>query len=195
MSWTQHTPSRAASASRVFMGAPVFILAFQQRIQNTLTSVSTSNLQLTSYKKPWRGKMVQNVIVTPIILFVSSCYTFSIFSFTFSIMHYRKSAGALHHGCESIGHVGPGVLDDAAASLSKRCSEARHPKKTHLPQPEFPVSSTQAGWTADAQTEAVPSSLTSLSFPAPPWYKPFVTSRLLSLSLSSTLTRVESICK
>lgn len=66
MSWTQHTPSRAASGTKVFTGPPAFTLASQQRIQTALTSVSTSNLQLTSYIKPWRAKTVQNVNVTPI---------------------------------------------------------------------------------------------------------------------------------
>lgn len=58
MSWTQRTPSRAALVTRVFMGTPAFTLASQRRIQRTLTSVSTLNLQLTSYTKPWWAKMV-----------------------------------------------------------------------------------------------------------------------------------------
>lgn len=62
----------------------------------------------------------------------------------FSIPLHRKSAGALHHGRQSIGLSGPGLFDAAAATLSERCCEACHPKTTHLPQPEFPVSPAQA---------------------------------------------------
>lgn len=62
-----------------------------------------------------------------------------------SILLCRESAGALHHGRESIGHSGPGVPDAAAASLSERCSEARRPKTGHLPQPQLPVPPPQAG--------------------------------------------------
>lgn len=59
MSWMQLTPSRAASVTRGFTETLAFTLASQQRIQTTLTSVSTSDLQLNSYTKPWRAKMVK----------------------------------------------------------------------------------------------------------------------------------------
>uniref|UniRef100_A0A4W6DWJ6 Dual specificity protein phosphatase n=1 Tax=Lates calcarifer TaxID=8187 RepID=A0A4W6DWJ6_LATCA len=66
-------------------------------------------------------------------------------SLTFFILLYRETAGALHYGRESISHFGPGVLDVVAASPSERCSEACHPKTSHLPQPELPVPPPQAG--------------------------------------------------
>lgn len=53
-------------------------------------------------------------------------------SFTFLIWCHRKSAGALHHGSESIGHVGAGLPNDAAAALAEGLSEARHAKTSHL---------------------------------------------------------------
>lgn len=77
MSWTQRTPSRAASETRVFMETPAFTLASQQRIQTASTSVSTLNLQLTSCIEPWRTKMVQCIKT-----FIVFC-TFSLFPFTF----------------------------------------------------------------------------------------------------------------
>lgn len=73
-------------------------------------------------------------------------HIFSISSaFTILCLLYRKSTGALHHGGESIGHVGPGLLDAAAASLSERCPEASRPKTSHLSKPTFPVSPPQTG--------------------------------------------------
>lgn len=61
-------------------------------------------------------------------------------SFTFPMLLCREGVGALHHGCESIGHLGPGLPHDEEASLSERCSETCGPKTSHFPQPELPVS-------------------------------------------------------
>lgn len=75
MSWTQRTPSRAALVIRVFMGTPVFTLASRRRIRITLTSACTSKMQLTSYIKPWRAKVVKDMNVTLVV--PSSVYDFS----------------------------------------------------------------------------------------------------------------------
>lgn len=56
----------------------------------------------------------------------------SIFFYMLFLFH-RESAGALHHGSESISHVGAGLPDDAASALTQRFSEARHAKSSHLP--------------------------------------------------------------
>lgn len=53
-------------------------------------------------------------------------------SSTFLILCHRKGAGALHHGSESIDHVGAGLLDDAAAALAEGFSEAHRAKTSHL---------------------------------------------------------------
>lgn len=81
-------------------------------------------------------------------------------SFTFLILCHRKSAGALHHGSESIGHIGAGLPDDAAAALAEGFSEARHTKASHLSEPTFSVPAHSTGRAADTQTKAVPASLT-----------------------------------
>lgn len=52
--------------------------------------------------------------------------------FTFLFLCHRKSAGALHHGSEPIGHIGAGLPDDAAAALAEGVSEARHAKTSYL---------------------------------------------------------------
>lgn len=72
MSWTQRTPSRAASETRVFMETPAFTSASQQRIQTASTSVSTLNLQLTSCIEPWRTKMVQCIKTFIVFLHIFS---------------------------------------------------------------------------------------------------------------------------
>lgn len=59
--------------------------------------------------------------------------------FTFLLLCHRKSAGALHHGSESIGHIGAGLPDDAAAALAEGFSEARRAKASNLSQPTFSV--------------------------------------------------------
>lgn len=46
------------------MEAPVSTLVSRQRIPTALTSVSTLQLQPTSYRKPWRTNMVQYMSVT-----------------------------------------------------------------------------------------------------------------------------------
>lgn len=53
-------------------------------------------------------------------------------SSTSLILCHRKGAGALHHGSESISHVGAGLPDAAAAALAEGFSEARHAKTSHL---------------------------------------------------------------
>lgn len=136
------------------------------------------------------GTVYECVIHCPIKTVIVS-YIFSTF-----ILLYRKSAGALHHGNESISHSGLGVPDAAAASHPERCSEARHQKTSHLPQPELPVSPPQAGWAAYIQTEDLSSSLTSLFLSFPTSFITLVTLRPLSLFhvLHSSLIRTDNIC-
>lgn len=59
--------------------------------------------------------------------------------FTFLLLCHRKSAGALHHGSEPIGHIGAGLPDVAAAALAEGFSEARHTETSDLSEPTFSV--------------------------------------------------------
>lgn len=91
------------------------------------------------------GKVLTGDTHCPIKLLTFSVPHFLYLSFTFSTVLHRESAGALHHGHESIGHFGSGLLDVAAASICERCSEACRPKTSRLPKPELPVPAPQAG--------------------------------------------------
>lgn len=97
MSWTRHTPSRAASETRLFMGTPAFTLASRQWIQTALTSVSTLKQQLTSYIKPWRTKMV-TYNVTAVIHW--NLHIFSTFSqFPLHSQSFASSTGRVLVHC------------------------------------------------------------------------------------------------
>lgn len=188
MSWMQRTPSRAASVTRVFMGTRVFTLASQQRIQTTLTSVSTSNLQPTSYKKACRAKMVQYRNVTAAVPL-----NLPVFSFTCSHPAPQEKCWYTASWVWAAQPLWPlCIWCCGSVSLWGTLWGVSFKKEPFIPTGTSCLSSSNwmISWHSDGGCVLFCDICLSHFSPAPSWHKPSVTSRPpppLSFSLYVTL--------